>query len=328
MAANASVSLAVSDNTPYLGETITLTATPTGITPTNYLFFARYGNDLYLIGEQAGGVLNWLVNLSGAFSIFVQADDTTDGVFNVNGTSVTSSGITVNGLQLGLNGNVYPIVGSTYPDFSPFGRDGQLVNSPTVVAGAGGYVEFNGVNQAVESIGSVADFSFIQNTLKFTIGAWVYITDLTGRNPVVSNTPASPEKGFVFYALDTSIVGGGVTKAMVIQITRGVASQALVFKSDNNIITSVGWNYVAFTMNGLGTGQFYLNGQPITTTAAHVGTPALSIGNSTRTISVARQTGYSVFLTGRVAPVYIYNRELSAQEIEDNFDEDKTDYGF
>jgi len=327
-ATGGSVSLAISDNTPPVGSTITLTATA-NFAATNYYFFARQGNDLYQIGENSTGVLNWQVNLLGTFTVFVQADDNTEGSFNVGGNSVTSTSTTITaGLQLWLHPALSGIVPPNYPDISGFNRNGTLVNSPTVITGSGGYVEFNGVNQSIENIGGLADFSFIQNTLQFTIGAWVYVTDLTGRNPAVANTTTAAERGFMFYALDTSVLAGGVTKAMVFQITRGVAGQALLFKSNDNVITSVGWNYVAFTMNGLGTGQFYLNGQPITTTTAHSGTPALSTGDSSRTMSVGRITGFSFFLTGRIAPVQIYNLALTAQEVEDNFDADKFQYGF
>jgi hypothetical protein len=329
--AGGSVSLAVSNTNPQVGSTITLTATATGFTPTDYLFFVRQGNNLILIGENSTGVLNWQVNLLGTFTVFVQADDNTVGSFNVGGSSVTSSSSTITaGLQLWLHPALSGIVPPNYPDISGFNRDGTLVNSPTVITGSGGYVEFNGVNQAVENIGGLADFAFIQNTLQFTIGAWVYATDLTGRNPVVANTVTGAEKGFFLICPETvgSSPVGSFTKAIWISITRGVSNNTVNLRSNNNIITTVGWNYITVTMNGLGTGQIYLNGQPITTTQIIQGTAALSTGDSSRTLSVGRVTNSTTFFTGRIAPVQIYDRALTAQEVEDNFDADKFQYGF
>jgi hypothetical protein len=326
-----SVALAISDTTPTVGDTITLTTTATGFTPTDYLFFARQGNDLFLIGENSTGVLNWYVDIIGTFTVFVQADDNTAGSFNVGGNGATSILTTVtSGLQLWLHPALSRIAPPNYPDLSPFLRSGQLINSPTVVTGAGGYVEFNGVNQAVENIGGLADFAFIQNTLQFTIGAWVYITDLTGRNPIIANTGTGAERGFslVFDTVNFGGNVGSVTKRLVLSTYRAASGSSNIrfIMSADNVITTVGWNYVTITMNGSGTAQYYLNGQPITTT--EVNTPALPTGNSTRTLSVGRPTGFALFFTGRIAPVQIYNRALTAQEVVDNFDADKFQYGF
>ena len=82
-------SLVVSDTTPNFGDTITITATPTGLTPTSYLFFAFDGTDITFIAEQAGAVANWTVSLSGTFDIYALA---TDGALEVYGlVSVTAT---------------------------------------------------------------------------------------------------------------------------------------------------------------------------------------------------------------------------------------------
>jgi hypothetical protein len=75
-----SVSLAVSDTTPDVGQVITLTATPTNITPTGYTFFTYDGVTIQLIIQQAGAVYNWTVNRSGSYDVYVMASDGTDSV--------------------------------------------------------------------------------------------------------------------------------------------------------------------------------------------------------------------------------------------------------
>jgi hypothetical protein len=79
-----SVSLAVSDATPDFGETITLTATPTNITPTSYIFFTFDGVTIELIIEQVGAVYNWAVNRSGTYDVYVLATDGTNNVYSLN----------------------------------------------------------------------------------------------------------------------------------------------------------------------------------------------------------------------------------------------------
>jgi len=89
-AASGSVSVTVSDATPDFGQTITITATPTGFAPTSYLFFAFDGSSLEFITEQAGAVANWSVTLLGAFDIYVLG---TDGSIEVYSTvSAISTG--------------------------------------------------------------------------------------------------------------------------------------------------------------------------------------------------------------------------------------------
>jgi len=83
-------SLVVSDTTPNFGDTVTITATATGLTPTSYLFFAYQGTTITFIAEQAGNVVNWSVTLLGAFDIYVLG---TDGSIETYGTvSATSTG--------------------------------------------------------------------------------------------------------------------------------------------------------------------------------------------------------------------------------------------
>jgi len=76
----ASISVSVSDTTPDFGETITITATPTGISPTNYKFYYCTSDDLIEIADQAGNSYNWLVNQIGNITIVVIATDGSSSV--------------------------------------------------------------------------------------------------------------------------------------------------------------------------------------------------------------------------------------------------------
>jgi hypothetical protein len=75
--AGGSVSVAVSDATPDFGDIITITATPTGFTPNNYLFFSYDGVSIQKIAEQASGVYSWTVDRIGAHDIYAVATDGT-----------------------------------------------------------------------------------------------------------------------------------------------------------------------------------------------------------------------------------------------------------
>jgi hypothetical protein len=91
-----SVSVGVNDSSPQWGDTITITATPSNITPTNYLAFNICAlNAMTYIGEQAGAVFNWKVETPslGTNDIYVTADDGTDSCFNVGGETITVLGL-------------------------------------------------------------------------------------------------------------------------------------------------------------------------------------------------------------------------------------------
>lgn len=86
-----SLDVALSSSTVDYGASLTITATPTGITPVNYLGFAKCSSNMMTyINEQESNIFNWAVNSNpGANKIYVNADDGTDGVFNVAGEDLT-----------------------------------------------------------------------------------------------------------------------------------------------------------------------------------------------------------------------------------------------
>lgn len=74
-AGGGSVSVVVSDTSPSIGDTITITGTASGYTPDSYLFFAYDDttNELVFVAEQASNTFNWTIpsiNV-GNYSIYV-----------------------------------------------------------------------------------------------------------------------------------------------------------------------------------------------------------------------------------------------------------------
>jgi hypothetical protein len=73
--AGGSIEVTVSDSSPNIGDTITITATPSDFTPDSYLFFAYNDttNELVFIAEQASNSFDWTVPLIdvGNYTIYV-----------------------------------------------------------------------------------------------------------------------------------------------------------------------------------------------------------------------------------------------------------------
>ena len=80
----ASVSVAVSDTTPNIGDSITITAAPSNITPTSYFFFSICAmNNIRFIAEQASNVFVWTVDShAGSNRVFALATDGSNDVYS------------------------------------------------------------------------------------------------------------------------------------------------------------------------------------------------------------------------------------------------------
>jgi hypothetical protein len=81
-----SIVVTLSDDAPNFGDVITITVTPTGITPTSYTFTVPNDFGGYTKITQAGNTLNWTAVYTGVMTISV---DATDGI------STTSSTVSV-----------------------------------------------------------------------------------------------------------------------------------------------------------------------------------------------------------------------------------------
>ena len=68
-----SLSVALSDDTPNFGDSVTITATPTGFTPTLYTFHIPQRDGTYLLVTQGSNVYTWTTDVVGSVSIMVTA---------------------------------------------------------------------------------------------------------------------------------------------------------------------------------------------------------------------------------------------------------------
>jgi hypothetical protein len=243
--------------------------------------------------------------------------------------------IVKDGLVLDLDAakrDSYPGTGMAWNDISGFRNNGTLVNGPTFNSGNGGSVVFDGVDDYINNIGSLNTFSFIQNTGIFSINFWFKITTLNTRNVILGNGLASSDKGF-FIAFEYIASYG--FNALRIASFRGVSgTQIFVGTTNDNIITDINWHNGCYTNNNTLTGQWYVDGIPVTTTSrynpADINAPdgIKSTGDSTRTLNVGRAnyTSTAVPLKGNLAQTLIYNRALSATEVLQNYNATKGRY--
>ena len=84
----ASVAVVLDDDTPKLGQSVTITATATGITPTSYTFYLPQQDGSFETVTQAGNTYAWAVSKYGNFTVTVTATDgSSEGSGSATGTT-------------------------------------------------------------------------------------------------------------------------------------------------------------------------------------------------------------------------------------------------
>ena len=206
--------------------------------------------------------------------------------------------IVTDGLVLVLDaGNVKSYVSgsTTWFDKSGNGNNGTLINGPTFSSANGGSIVFDGVDDYVSSNVS----SSIQENVG-TCCCWVK-----------TSTPGSGFRGII-----VKQQGWGLFVVDGIFSTYNWGNSTTI-STGINIATGV-WNYVAMSFTNIsGTpsnnASLYLNGSLVLITTIQKTTPV-----STVTLA-SGSPGGSQFLNGNIAATQLYNRALSASEIQQNF---------
>lgn len=220
------------------------------------------------------------------------------------GLSLISSGIQIvtDGLTLQLdaaNTNSYGGSGTTWTDIAGTQQNITLVNSPTFTSGTPSYFTFNGSNQ----YGTGTDA--VLTSTAYTKSVWFYVNGNNDNNLVSSATG-----GHFMYMFSSN------------KIYCGHANWAdyLAYPSTGNISLNT-WYNATLTFNTTDGMTLYINGiQDSTYTAnkaAHGGDSSVNIASF----------GTGNLFNGRIAKVYCYNRSITAAEVLQNFNSDKSQFG-
>jgi hypothetical protein len=211
--------------------------------------------------------------------------------------------VVTNGLVLALdaaNTKSYPGSGTTWNDLSGNNYSGSLINGPTFSSNNGGCIVFDGVNDHV----SVSSLNLQQN---FTLEGWFNQNVLNGFSMFGQGTTALNQGLHIWYVSNTSIRFG-------------------MFSNDTDFIvsTSTGnWYNMVFTYNNSSpyTKQMYINGvvrsgTQLQSQSAYAGSGILRLG---ATYSTGGNYG-----NGSYAGMKMYNRILSASEVLQNYNAQKS----
>lgn len=222
-----------------------------------------------------------------------------------NGILDSGQKIITDGLVLNLDAaqlRSYPTTGTTWSDLSGNNNNGTLVNGPTFNSGNGGSIVFDGVNDYLvcSSNNSVDVNSFTWSAtvqgLYNGVGCLLYIG-----NPVGSG--ATPYKVFI-----------GVVSSKLYINYNGV-----LFSFGNLVNNTIYYLTITYNQNIT---NMYVNDVFVGSSTARTGTLT-----SRTNLFLASTIGSSEFFNGRIFNTLLYNRALTAQEIQQNYNANKSRYG-
>jgi len=225
--------------------------------------------------------------------------------------SVAGSYIT-NGLVLYLDAGVpesYPGSGTSWFDYSGNGNTGTLTNGPIFNSGNGGSIVFDGVNDRI----NLGFSSTLDITSSMTIEGFIYPTAYKvggGGGGMLITKVAS------YY---TELDSNGKIRAYYY----GLNSPG--YHNSNATVPLNTWTYYAVVRN-VSTDSiiFYINGVLDRTISSITGNITVQ---QSFPVTLGSYNGSGYEYTGRIATGKIYNRALSAAEIQQNFNATRNRFG-
>jgi hypothetical protein len=276
--------------------TINLTANASDNIGVSGVQFAVDGVDVGAEDTVAPYAIPWdsTTVANGARTISARARD---GAGNIATSSVTVTVDNAGGGPVGLVAAYSFNAGSgtTLADGSGNGNNGAISGASWSASGVyGGALSFDGVNDIV----NVADSASIDLTTGMTLEAWVYPLELTSWRTILAKETTG---GIVYALFGNSSFDRPVGEART-SILYDVAGTA---KLPINT-----WSHLATTYDGANL-RFYVNGTLVATRAA-----TGDIATSSGALRIGATTVWGEYFRGLIDEVRIYNRALSASEVQ------------
>lgn len=204
----------------------------------------------------------------------------------------------------------YPASGTTWYDLSGNDDDATLGNGVGYNSADGGSLTFDGVDDFVDT--NVV-YNLDTSDTEFSITLWFKGPPKATSSILIANYNNRPVPFNVYLRND-----GKVGTA-----TRNAANVLLTLVSTNTFNDNV-WHYAVYQKSGASSYSLYVDGNLEASSSANLGAifPNISIY-----IGQLRLFGQDVFL-GNIAHVTLYDRALSSNEINHNYDQMKVRFGY
>ena len=237
--------------------------------------------------------------------------------------------IVTSGLVLCLdaaNRKSYPGIGTAWTDLSGRGNTGTLTNmdGTNFNSANGGFLTFDGFDEYAK----ISSPSPLSSTKIFTFEIWVNFTSITG------NFGPSNKAAFLFAGGTGSGSGQpefGVWSANASSFTPntlyfgrgGGGTSGSLSINVSSLMSNGNWYQIVLVRSTSNAQIVYLNGSSIGT-----GNVSDDFQDGQTDFGAIHANGdYSGFLNGKISTIKIYNRALTAQEIQQNFNATRSRYG-
>ena len=313
------------------------------------------------ITPPTGGYTIYLNKASNGPSIYVAANDSelislTNRIAGTNNTTVNQclswfstqtdkmvfnrdyESIVTNGLVLNLDSGFvasYPRNENALYDMSSSGNNSTLTNGPTYNSGNGGSIVLDGSNDYI----NCGNGSSLQITGSITVETWIYLTSLTNSSDLslfskYSNTGGSIYQGWILFKStgDYSAYGPGGSGGPAnnefawLATSNGNFSGALI-GTGLQVLANTWYQVVGVFNSSNDVMQIYTNGT-LRRSAVRTGQTSGVLLNASRNVCVgATPDDNSRFVQGNIPLSRIYNRALTAAEIRQNFEAQRSRFG-
>jgi hypothetical protein len=212
--------------------------------------------------------------------------------------------IVTDGLALCLDaGNTksYPGSGTTWTDLSGNVRNGTLTNGPTYSSDVGGSIVFDGSNDFVQCSGSLTVTSA-------TFVAWI------------RRNGSQSAYGGILFSRGTNTTGMGFYSSQ--QVGYHWNDDRFTWESGLTI-PNLTWCMVALSVTSTAATAYLCQASGITTATNTVSHTSSVLDD----IKIAQDDQGGRFFNGNIAIAKLYNRALSASEIQQNFDAIRRRFG-
>jgi hypothetical protein len=236
---------------------------------------------------------------------------------NYNSTAPTIVNITTNGLVLYYDpssASSYPGSGTTITDLSGNGRNGTMSN----ISFTSPYFTYNGTSSQI----SIADNAALEpGSGDWTMEVWVN-QSVSGNDVVLGKFDPGGLTVDVSYSIRTT------KTTYYAQIGSGSGSGSTLFVNSTNYVGTIGsWSQIiyVFTNVAANTLQTFVNGSSIGTVSHSL--PSILNTSSNLYIGSYNNGEYSQWFDGKIGITRLYNRALTAPEVLQNYNADKSKYG-
>ena len=188
-------------------------------------------------------------------------------------------------------------------------RSSELDRHHQVYDGSGDYVELTNSKYIL---------NFIKNTWDATISAWVKFAYPAVRNPILASLGNSTRMGFQleFCSLSTLNFTTKQFRMYRNHYTGSTGQFICDYISPQNTITDTNWHHVmvvCYRDSGINKAKFFVDGVDLGGANGRASDySTLSTGNDTFDTRIGHLQDYSVYYTGSIADVIVWNRGLGA----------------